>query len=314
MPLRCLMLIWLIGLGSPGLAQYRVAIFDFDDRSSEAMPQAVVVENEIRKLDEKVRIVQFSAMGDVRRAMVLADQIDSSHFDLAIVISSDALRVAKFRLNKTPFLFTNVNNPLFLGYSSLETPGQHSSGVTYYVAIEKQLNFFRKIVPHIQKIGFIFDDDAVSRRPEFKESRAYCLYHNLGFFAKLIHSADEVGLAARELLGAGVDAIVLTSSGLVYDHTPAVVAETNAEKIPVFSYNRKAVQFGAIASLASDYTAMNTQLLPAMIRRVMKEGANPGNLPVQSIKNPASTINETAAKALGIVIPPEILKSAGTVY
>jgi putative ABC transport system substrate-binding protein len=294
-------------------AQAKVAILDFDDRSSEKKPQSKIIEAKLLKIDRKALISHFNAGGDNNLAITLADQIEAGNFDLAVVITSDALRVARLRFAKTLFLFTNVNNPLFLGYSSMEKPGFNSSGVTYYVAIDKQLDFFRTISPKAKRFGFIFDDNALSRQQEFKQSREYCDKNEFGFSVQLIKSPEETVEAAKKLLAEGVDAIILTSSGTVYDNTADIVAEANAKNIPVYSYNKKSVALGAVASLASDYTVMNTQLLPPMMKKVLKGKVNPGTLPVQFIKDPSPTLNNTAAKKLGITIPPKILKKAGTV-
>ncbi len=295
-------------------AQVNIAIFDYDDRSAESIPQSKIIEKEIRRIDSTYQVFHYCAKGNLKDAVKIVDQIELGDFELAIVITSDALRVALFRFRKTHYLFTDVNNPLLLGYSSMDRPGHNSSGVTYYVPIEQQLNFYRKIVPGIKKLGFLFDEKAMSRRLEFSESREYCVANQIAMDAEFIKSTEDILPATQKLLESGVDAIILSSSGLVYDHTSLIASKSNQKKIPIFSFNKKAVQLGAVASLSSDYTLMNTQLLPLMITKVLKEGVPPEELPIQYLQDPVITINASVARELGIVIPAEILKKAGSVF
>lgn len=269
----------------------KIAVFDFDDRSGETNPQSMLIEKMINEKFPEYNVNQYNAMGDEQRGTKLLKQIESENYDLAVIITTDATMMAIHFLRKTKFVFTNANNPEFFGVK-MEKPGKNFSGITYYVPIEKQLDYFRTIKPSIKSIGFIFDDNAKSRRYELQNSRTYCNKNKIKFEAALVTSSAQVESATKKLLSKGVDAIVISTSGKVYNETENIVKLSDSKNIPVFSYHKKAVPLGAVASLTSDYTIMNTELLPKMLEEILIKNKNPGNLSVDFLKIPIETVNK----------------------
>ncbi len=131
----------------PFWGQPRVAIFDFDARSPESLSDAAYIQQRLSEVDPGLHIDQYSAGGEEATAITTLKEIDERGYALLILITSDALRIANHFVKRTPCLFTNVNNPLFLGIRDLSEPGNMRSGVTYYVPIRDQIAFFLTVVP-----------------------------------------------------------------------------------------------------------------------------------------------------------------------
>lgn len=296
------------------VAADKVAIFDFDDRSKETKPNAQFIEKKINGIDKSIIVEQYNSKSDESTAMKMLGEIDDKKYKLVIVITTDAMKIAAHMLKKTPFLFTNVNNPICCGITNLENPGNHKSGVTYYAPIEKHMELIKKLKPAIKKIGFIFDDENASRELEFKEARTYCKKNNIAFVFSLIKDDRELEAATNKLVLEKVDMIIITSSGKIYNNTERIVAIAYANKIPVYSYNQKAVEKGAIASLSIGYEELISKYLMPMVKKVLKENIDPGIMPVGFVKEFDIFLNLTKAKEIGLPISVELVKKSTEKY
>lgn len=292
------------------IAKYKVAIFDYDDRLTQQNTVAKHLEKKLLELDKTMVVKQFSGKENDRDAITTLKSIDSQGFDLIITITSDALVTARNIVKQTPLLFTNTNNPLFLGIESLDKPGRNMSGASYYVPVDKQLDLFMEIQPTMKKVGCIFDANNISRQVEASETRKAFKQKGLILVPKILKSADELTEATRELLNEGVDAILLTTSGLCYNNVDKVKAVSTPAKVPIYSYHKKAVPKGAIASLSSDYYLMIDKLIIPMAKEVLQQKKSPGDMAVRFLDQNIITINASEGKKVGLSIPETILNKA----
>lgn len=302
-------------VSSIAFGQQRVAVFDFDDRLDSPGTVAKYIEQKLKEQVEPNLIVdQFSGEEDDKVTRDTLKSLDASGYDLVVTVTSDALVPAQHYLTKTPALFTNVNNPLFLGLNTLEAAGGNMSGASYYVPIEKQLKLFMTLQPAIKTLGFIFDNEAQSKRIEVAEVRKSC--KNLGIEHELefVSEKSELLSAAADLIHKKVDAIVVSSSGKIYKNVDLFVGISTQEGIPVYSFHKSGVEKGAVAALASDYYVMVDKLIIPMAQRVLKEGVSPGMMPVAFLEEPFIFLNLTQASRLGITVPDEIKAQAIQVY
>lgn len=294
--------------------QTRVAIFDFDARNPESLSDATYIQQRLIEIDSKLVIDHYSAGGDELRAIATLKEIDERGYALLILITSDALRIANHFVSRTPCLFTNVNNPLFLGIRDLAEPGHMRSGVTYYVPIKDQIAFFLTVVPGTKRIGFVFDDTNASRDVELRETRNECANAGVEPYFALVTRKEELPAAAQDLIAHRVEMIVLSSSDVVYNNVAMILPITDPAKVPLFSFNSKAVPLGAVGSLASDYRVIIDTLLLPMAIRVLQEGTDPGTLPVARVSEPFIYVNRTKASQLGIDIPTDVFSKSAAVY
>ena len=311
---RVLVFSVLLCLCSQAHAAWRVAIFDFDDRLHEADTVAKHLEKILREQEPNVKIEQFSGEGSEKTSVERIKQLERAGYDIIVTITSDALILAQHFLKQTPTLYTNVNNPLFLGFSTLDAPGGNISGASYYVPIMEQLEFFKRIQPELGHLGFLFDEENRSRQAEVGETRESCKRLGLESSMRLVTTPQELVPKVEELIDKGVDAIVVTSSETIYNHIQIFKNLCERAGIPIYSYGRNAVENGAVAALASDYYLMVEKLIVPMILRVLKEGVSPGTMPAAFLDENLMFINLTEAKKLGIRIPEELLRQAAEIY
>ena len=173
--------------------------------------------------------------------------------------------------------------------------------------MEKQLTLYKRIIPSLKYIGFIFDRNNKSKKVELPEARLACQKMGINYKMEVVSSKQELREAASRLLSDGVQAIAIGSSGILYNNISHFKKVCNQDRVPIFSFNKNGTRNGALASLASDYDLMVDKLLIPMVRSVLKEGKSPGDLPIAFLKETRIFINIAQADALDITIPDSVL-------
>lgn len=293
---------------------WKVAIFDYDDRLHEPDSVAHHIQQKLTDAEPDLLVEQYSGRGDEMLAAATLKQLDRVGYDLIITVTSDALILAQHFLKQTPTLYTNVNNPLFLGFTTIAAPGGNISGASYYVPIIEQLTLFKTIQPEMKKVGFLFDEKNRSRQAEVGESRTACKTLGLACAIRLLTTPEELPEKTKELLQEGIGAIVATSSETVYHNLDLFKPLCDQAHIPIYSYHRQAVTEGAVAALASDYYLMVEKLVVPMALRVLRERVSPGTMPAAFLDENLVVINLTQAKVLGLRVSDELLRQATAVY
>lgn len=306
---------WLaLGLGEPSMvaaaAGQRVAVFDFDKRTRFPDALGQHIEAKLLDLDENISVAHFTAEGNERRAVKILSDLDRGGFDLIIVRTSDALIIAHHTILNTPTLYTNVNNPKILGFQTLGPPGGNISGVSYYIPIENHLAVYQTILPNLKKLGFLFDRHNQSRKAEVPEARTACADLGLEFDSEFIAQSDHLPQAVRRLITRGADAIVVASSGIIYENIRQFLDITNTARLPVFSFYKAGVGEGAVAALSSDYFQMADSMLIPMARKVLLENVRPGDLPAAFLKQKKLFVDTCQADSLGLALPTDALIEA----
>jgi len=289
---------------------HRVAIFDFDDRLNDFDTVAKFIEKRLISADSEIQVEQFSGKGNENLSVKVMQHIEQSGFDLVITITSDALIIAHHTLKKTPVLYTNANNPLFLGFKTLGPPGGNISGASYYVSIDEQFQLYRKIQPDLSFVGFIFDRDNKSRKVELPEARKTCQRLGFKYEIEIISKKEELASKVESLLAKGVNAVIATSSGKIYNNIQDFISLCNKQGLPVYSFNKKGVKNGAVAALASDYYLMVDRLILPMALKTLKEKVGPGTMPAGFLKENIIYLNATQIEKLKLDVPYEIGRKA----
>jgi len=310
MRLHWVLVLFLVLAVCPPVNAFHVAIFDFDDRLGQQDSVARYIEKKLKLSESRIRVKQFSGRGDKTSSVKILKALDAEGYALIITVTSDALVIAHHTLLKTPVLYTNVNNPLSLGFRTLGPPGGNISGASYYVSIEKQLRLYRKIQPGLKKVGFIFDRDNMSRRVELPEARLACQRLGLAYGIEIISEIESLKEKALRLVEEGVDAVIATSSNKIYQNISAFIAVCDRANLPVYSFNKEGVKQGAVAALASDLYLMVDELVLPMAMRVLGETVSPGTMPAAFLKENVIYLNDAQIGKLNLTVPEEIYEKA----
>jgi putative ABC transport system substrate-binding protein len=227
-----------------------------------------------------------------------ARKVRKTRPDLIFAIGSDAL--AKVRaIRDVPIVYLMVLNP--------EVDESNITGVSLNIAPERQLSLVRQVLPHVKKVGLLFDP---AKSSSFV-NKAHGAASMLGFelLAKGVdHSRDAV--TSLDGMKGKIQALWLfPDTSVVNAGTIDLLLLAAIEnRVPVFTFSDKYVEKGALLSLEVNALEVGKQagemanriLAGTAVKNIEKADARGGNV----------TVNLIVAKKLGISINGDLLKHA----
>jgi len=98
---------------------------------------------------------------------------------------------------------------------------------------------------------------------------------------------------------------------MLFEARRTIVAHAAQKRVPTIYPWREAVEVGGLASYATNFPEMYRRAA-TYVDRILK-GAKPGDLPIEQPTKFEFVINLKTAKALGLTIPPSLLRQADQV-
>jgi len=251
------------------------------------------------------------AQGNVATANSIAKTLVGENVDLILAIATPAAQAVANVTRKIPIVISSVTDPVGAGLvESIESPGGNVTGTTDKSPIDRQLKLMIEIDPKLKRLGFIYnssEDNSVSSLKQLKEEAAR---EGIDVTDVTVINSSGVLLAAKSLVGK-VDAIHIPTDNTVVSAFESVAKVCEDNLIPLFAADVDSVPRGAVAALAVDYYRLGRQS-GEMAYRIL-QGADPGSMPVESLRDLKLVVNPKAAQRIGIAIPESVLNRADNV-
>jgi putative ABC transport system substrate-binding protein len=251
------------------------------------------------------------AQGNMATANSIAKALVGRNVDLIHSIATPTSQACVNATQKIPIVISSVTDPVGAGLvKSLEQPGGNVTGTTDRSPVDRQLELMREIQPRIVKLGFIYnagEDNSVS---SLKQLRDETVRHGIEVVEATVSNSSGVLMAARSLVGK-VDAITIPTDNTVVSAFEAVVKVCEESRIPLYAADIDSVPRGAIAALAIDYYRLGRQSGDMAVR--ILRGAQPGTMPVETLKDLKLVVSPKAAEKMGVTLPDAVLKRADKV-
>jgi putative ABC transport system substrate-binding protein len=248
------------------------------------------------------------AQGNMATANSIAKAFVGRNVDLIHSIATPTSQACVNATQKIPIVISSVTDPVGAGLvKSLEQPGGNVTGTTDRSPVDRQMELMREIQPNIRKLGFMYnagEDNSVS---SLKQLQAEAARHGIEVVEATVSNSSGVLMAARSLVGK-VDAIHIPTDNTVVSAFEAVVKVCEENKIPLYAADIDSVPRGAIAALAIDYYRLGRQSGEMAVK--ILQGAQPGTMPVETLKDLKLVVNKGAAEKMGVTLPEAVLKRA----
>ncbi|MFL1452892.1 ABC transporter substrate-binding protein [Marinobacter sp. GN3S48] len=257
---------------------------------------------------DNLEITHESAQGNAAIASQIARKFVGEGPDVIVAIATPSAQTMAAAARNIPVVFAAVTDPVGAKLvNSLEAPGANITGVTDMLPIEHHIDLLERLVPDAKTIGTVYNPGEANAVAlvELLEERLEA--RGLTLAKAAATKTSEVLGAARSLVGKA-DAIYLTTDNTVISAAEAVVSVGERAKIPVFAADTATVSRGAVAALGFDYYDHGRQA-GSMVVRVLN-GANPGEMAVESVDTLNLFVNPAAAERMGITLSDDVLNDA----
>jgi putative tryptophan/tyrosine transport system substrate-binding protein len=318
-----------VTLAGGAVAAWPLTAFGKDQRIAIAVPAFPVNEitetgrgplwrgllNQLRRLGyvegQNVVIERYSGEGRASQYAALARDVVSRNPDLIIATNNNFILDLKAATTAIPILGV-FGVPVESGIvASLARPGGNITGVSVDVGLEqwgKRVQLLQQVVPQATKWGFL-ESRAMREQWGPKEGE-----WGVSWVAPPLNDpADEAEyrrvFAALAQDGAGAPVVGGEEENIA--NLKLVVDLAEKVRLPTIYLFKMFVEAGGVMSYGTDDAAIGRHIA-GMADQILK-GAKPSEIPVFQPTKFELVINLKTAKALGLIVPPDLLATADEV-
>lgn len=231
--------------------------------------------------------------------------------DLIFVSASvSTAKAAQMATDRTPIVFAGVGDPLGSGLvQSFARPGGNITGVTN-LSLDlspKRLELFRQTIPTLKRVLYPYDPADTYAMAQVGVYRDAARRLGIELVEQTVHSEEEAQATLAQVQKGHVDGILAPDS-LTFNVPGFVLEAASRQAIPTMFNSAFWVERGGLVSYGPDLYAMGRQSA-RLVDKILK-GVDPAEIPVEVNPTIELAINVKVAKALGMVIAPEILYQA----
>jgi putative ABC transport system substrate-binding protein len=232
-----------------------------------------------------------------------------------IVTSTDlAIAAVKQQTQTIPIVMANSTDPVGTGFvASLAHPGGNITGLTG-ISPElnaKRLELLKEVVPGLSRVAIMWDPVVRGAVLDYNGTQSAARSLQLQIQAVEVSRVDDFDRAFAALTTGRAEALTVVGSPFTYANREQLARLAEKHRLPTMFGVRENVDAGGLIAYGPN--------LPDRWRRAAKyvdkilKGAKPGELPVEQPTEFELVINLKTAKALGLTIPPSLLRRADAV-
>jgi len=258
------------------------------------------------------------AGGKSERLPTLAAELVARKVD--VIVSGTVLAVlsAKQATRTIPIVFTVAADPIASGFvTSLARPGGNVTGLSALAPelIGKRLEVLTQAAPAISRVAVLWEPSSLGERTD-KDllKRAEVAGQALGVRLQFVEARGPADFdrAFSDMTRARAGALtVLPSSGMFFNERRRLVDLAAKDRLPTVYPWREGADAGGLMAYGPSIADLFRRAA-TYVDKILK-GAKPGDLPVEQPTKFELVINLKTAKALGLTIPPSVLRRADQV-
>lgn len=253
-----------------------------------------------------------NAQGDANNTMTIANQYATQGVDL---IFANATPSAQAAANATkdkdiPVVFTSVTDPVGAKLvQSMDKPGGNVTGTSDANpdAIANTVKFIAEQMG-AKNVGTVYNTGEQNSVTQVESVKKEVEKAGMKLIEAPVSTSADVKQATESLVGK-VDAFYIITDNTVVSALDSVIMVANDKDIPLFVGEIDSVKKGGFAAYGFNYYDIGHQA-GTMAAEILKDGKKPADIPVQFPEKVKLTINEKAAKEMGIEIKEEWKKDA----
>jgi putative ABC transport system substrate-binding protein len=242
-----------------------------------------------------------NAQNDMPTTQTIASSFASDKKDLIFAISTPSAQAAFNATKDIPILFTAVTDPVEAGLvKTTEKPEGNVTGTSDFIPVSNAIALIKNLVPKSKTVGIIGNTSEINSKIQIDEFKKEADKNGFTVVVKGITTSNEVNQAVSSLVGK-VDVIYTPTDNLVASSMPIIAKTATENKIPVIGAEEAHVKNGALACNGISYEKLGYKTGEEAIK--ILSGEKVSAIPVSTLDNTETIINETTLNALGIEKP-----------
>jgi putative ABC transport system substrate-binding protein len=240
-------------------------------------------------------------------------QLIDAHVDLIVAQTKPAVVIAKKATNDIPIVMGAFNgDPVKDGLvKSVEHPGTNVTGTYYNITsgAGDRVGVLADLLPAMRHVGIVFNPDSEASVQLFQELEAAAQERRLMVTKTPVRGGADVDRAFAAAKAEGVEGVVTVTAAEMFAIRNEVAAAQIKYRLPTVMGSIGFPELGGLAKLGPEVPALWKRMVPT-VDRLLRHDALPGDLPLITVEGFQLDINLATAQALGVAVPPELLRRA----
>ena len=267
---------------------------------------------------QNIRFEFRGAGGETERLPVLAAQLVTVSVNLILAVATPATRAAQKATSTIPIVGMAMADPVSDGLvQNYASPEANITGNTFLgpELVPKRLGYLKELLPPLTRVGVLWHPQAYSDKTMrdmvvAAQQAAADLGITLEFTA--VTGAADFEAAFVSMSSSGVEALFELPSQMFFLQRQRLVDLASTHRIPAMWNGREFVEIGGLIMYGTSIDDLSRRAA-VYVDKILK-GSRPSELPIEQPTKFELLINTTAAKGLGITVPPALLARADEVF
>jgi len=252
--------------------------------------------------EDKVDYDIQNAQGEQTNLGTICQKFVGDGVDMIVAIATPTAQTAAASTSEIPILFSAVTDPV---EAKLLTDPQHPdgnvTGTSDAIPVDQVMQLCQELTSEVQKIGFLYTTSEINAQVTTEQAMEAA--EQMGYETQLMTISEVSQSLAQE-----VDAIYVPIDNTIAQAMP-VLAQVGIDfQIPIYTGADSMVQDGGFATVGINYTQLGQKT--AEMAAAVLEGTPISELPVETLSEFGTYINQTTAEQIGVEIPQEIAETA----
>lgn len=260
---------------------------------------------------KNLNIEYKNAQNDMNTQTTIAQKFASDKKDLILGIATPTAQAMAQATKDIPVLFTAVTDAVVAKLvEDIEKPGGNVTGTVdmHPEAVSNLMEFISKNVPNIKTVGILYSPSEANSLVNVEMAEKNLSDLGIKVTKATATNTSEVQTAAQSFIGK-VEAIYVPSDNTIVGALDTVIQVADKNKIPLFVPEKDSVEKGGVASYAFEYYDLG-YATGKMAVDILKNGKNPGDIPVGYAEKVGLAINLKAAEKQGFNVTEEMKNEA----
>ena len=261
-----------------------------------------------------IRIENLSSEGRYERLPTLAADLVRHKVEVIVAPAAQNVLAARQASRTIPIVMASVGDPVGNGLvASLARPGGNVTGTSFLTSamVGKQMELLTQITPRVARLAILLNPANPGHPLTLEEAKAAVNSLRVQLQAQEARGPDDFERAFAAMTREHAGALFVPWDGMFLVQLTRITQLAAKTRLPTLYGQRGYVDAGGLASYGP--SAMESFRRAASYVDKILKGAKPGDLPVEQPTKFELVINLQTAKALGLTIPPSLLRRADEV-
>jgi putative ABC transport system substrate-binding protein len=271
---------------------------------------------ELGYIEGKTVLLEVRLSGDaVERLPQLARELVALKPDVIVATNDVAIASVRRETQTIPIVMAFSSDPAGAGFvASLARPGGNVTGLCTLSpeTSGKRLELLREVVPGLSRVALLWTPDSRGNLLDYKETEAVARSLHVELQSIELFRVEDLDRAFSAVTKGRAQALIVPAGNpIIIARQGEVASFAQRSRLPSIHGARQYVDGGGLMSYGPS-TADLFRRAATYVDKILK-GAKPADLAVEQPTKFELVINLRTAKALGLTIPPTLLRRADDV-